>query len=143
MLMVWIAVIVFACILEIATQLQLISVWASVGGIAALICDVYGVDSTIQIVIFFAVTFVSLALTRPLVRKLTKNIPELPSNADMNIGKIGKVTKIVNESEGIFRVSVAGDDWSAITTDPIIPDVGTSVKVERIEGVKLVVSRVC
>ena len=93
--------------------------------------------------IFFAVTFVSLALTRPLVRKLTKNIPELPSNADMNIGKIGKVTKIVNESEGIFRVSVAGDDWSAITTDPIIPDVGTSVKVERIEGVKLVVSRVC
>ncbi len=143
MLMVWIAVIVFACILEIATQLQLISVWAAVGGIAALICDVYGVDSTIQIVIFFAVTFVSLALTRPLVRKLTKNIPELPSNADMNIGKIGKVTKIVNESEGIFRVSVAGDDWSAITTDPIIPDVGTSVKVERIEGVKLVVSRVC
>lgn len=143
MLMVWIAVIVFACILEIATQLQLISVWAAVGGIAALISDVYGVDSTIQIVIFFAVTFVSLALTRPLVRKLTKNIPELPSNADMNIGKIGKVTKIVNESEGIFRVSVAGDDWSAITTDPIIPDVGTSVKVERIEGVKLVVSRVC
>ena len=143
MLMVWIAVIVFACILEIATQLQLISVWAAVGGIAALISDVYGVDSTIQIVIFFAVTFVSLALTRPLVRKLTKNITELPSNADMNIGKIGKVTKIVNESEGIFRVSVAGDDWSAITTDPIIPDVGTSVKVERIEGVKLVVSRVC
>lgn len=143
MLIVWIIVIIFACLLEVASQLQLVSVWAAVGGIAALISDVFGVDSKIQIVIFFAVTFAALALTRPLVRKLTKSVPDLPSNADMNIGKTGKVTKIVNESEGLFRVSIAGDDWSAITTDPIMPEVGASVKVERIEGVKLVVSQVC
>lgn len=142
MLGVWIAVIIIACIFEVATQLQLVSIWAAFGGVAALVADVFGVDSTIQIIIFFAVTFITLALTRPFVHKLTQNIGNTPTNADMNIGRTGLVTKIVDESAGLFRVSVAGADWSAITTDPIIPEIGTSVRVERIEGVKLVVSRV-
>ena len=140
MLWVWIAVIVVACLMEWATQVQLISIWAALGGIVALICDVCHVDSTIQIIVFFAVTFLSLALTRPFVRKLTKNLKNTATNADMNIGKTGLVTKIVDESTGVFRVTVAGADWSAKTEGDQVPEVGASVKVERIEGVKLIVS---
>ena len=138
----WIAVIVSACIFEVATQLQLTSIWAAFGGVASLVCEVCGADITTQIIVFFAVTFAALILTRPLVRKFTKNLPETRLNADMNIGRTGKVTKIVDESAGLFRVSVEGADWSAVTTDRKIPQIGSFVRVERIEGVKLVVSAV-
>ncbi|MBR2177424.1 MAG: NfeD family protein [Clostridia bacterium] len=142
MLGIWLTVIVIAVAFEIATQLQLVSVWAAVGGIVALITDVCGVDQTIQIIIFFAVTFIMLALTRPFVRRMTNSIKNTPTNADMNIGRTGKVTKIVDTSAGLFRVSVAGADWSAVTQDRSIPEVGSDIRVERIEGVKLVVSSV-
>ncbi len=142
MLGVWITVIVAACIIEAATQLQLVSIWAAFGGVASLVCEVCGVDSTTQIILFFAVTFAALIITRPLIRKLTKNLPETKLNADMNIGRTGKVTKIVDESAGLFRVSVEGEDWSAVTTDKNVPEIGSSVRVERIEGVKLIVSAV-
>ena len=142
MLGVWITVIVAACIIEAATQLQLVSIWAAFGGVASLVCEVCGVDSTTQIILFFAVTFAALIITRPLIRKLTRNLPETKLNADMNIGRTGKVTKIVDESTGLFRVSVEGADWSAGTTDKNVPEIGSSVRVERIEGVKLIVSPV-
>ncbi len=140
MLEVWLIVIVVAVIIEIATQVQLVTIWAAIGGIAALICDIFGVEQNIQIIVFFAVTFATLALTRPFARKLTKNIRNTPTNADMNIGRTGLVTKIVDKSTGVFRVTVAGADWSAMTDGSPMPDVGASVKVERIEGVKLIVS---
>lgn len=142
MLGVWIAVIVASCIIEVATQLQLTSIWAAFGGVASLVGEVCGLDSTTQIILFFAVTFAALILTRPLVHKFTKNLPEIRVNADMNIGRLGRVTKIVNESEGLFRVSVEGSDWSAVMQDKKIPEIGSSVRVERIEGVKLIVTAV-
>ena len=142
MLGVWLAVIVVACAFEIATQVQLVSIWAAIGGIAALIADLCGAETWIQVIVFFAVTFLTLAITRPFVRKLTKGIENTPLNADMNIGKTGLVTKIVDESTGVFRVSVSGADWSAIMSDFKVPKVGSSVRVERIEGVKLIVTPV-
>ena len=142
MLEVWIVVTIIAIAMEIASQIQLISIWAALGSIVALICDVCGVDDNIQIIVFFAVTFASLALTRPFVSRMTKKVKNTPMNADMNIGKTGLVTKIVDEAAGIFRVTVAGADWSAKSVDSRMPEIGQSVKVERIEGVKLIVSPV-
>ncbi len=142
MLGIWLGVIVIAMAAEIATSVQLISIWAALGGVAALIAYLFGADIFVQVIIFFAVTFGSLALTRPLVRKLTKNIKNTPTNADMNIGKTGKVTKIVDASEGVFRVRLSGEDWSAKTADMSVPEIGSSVRVERIEGVKLIVTPV-
>ncbi len=142
MLAIWLAVIVIAIAAEVATSLQLISIWAACGGLGALIAYLCGAELYIQIVVFFAVTFILLALTRPLVRKLTKNIKNTPTNADMNIGKTGTVTKIVDAADGVFRVHLAGDEWSAKMSDESLPEVGASVRVERIEGVKLIVTPV-
>lgn len=142
MLGVWLLVIVFAIIAEIATQVQLVSVWAVFGGVAALVAYLCGAPLYAQIIIFFAVTFALLALTRPLVRKMTAKIKNTPTNADMNIGKTGKVTKIVDASDGTFRVHLGGDDWSAKMSDSTMPELGAEVRVERIEGVKLIVTPV-
>ena len=140
MLTIWIIIIVVACSVDIATQLQLVSVWAAVGGVAALVADVFGVDDNLQIVIFFAVTFAFLAITRPIIHRFTKNVEQVPMNADKNIGKTGHVTKIVDKASGLFRVNLSGEDWSAVTPERIVPEIGSSVRVEKIEGVKLIVS---
>ena len=125
MLWVWIAVIVVACVLEWLTQVQLISIWAALGGV----------------VVFFAVTIVAIVLTRPLAKKMTGFI-KTPTNADMNIDKVGKVTKIVDEELGIMRVKVENNDWSATTENKSVLPVGTEIVVQAIEGVKLIVKPV-
>lgn len=138
MLWVWIVVIVIAVLLEFNSPLQLTSVWAAIGGVVSLILYLCGVDMSIQIVVFFAVTFVLIALTRPFARKMTR-FKKTPTNADMNLGKTGVVTKIVDEQLGVFRVRVENNDWSAVTENKKVLPVGTVISVLRIEGVKLVV----
>ncbi len=141
MLWVWIAVIVVACLMEWATQVQLISIWAALGGIVALILELAGLGKEIQVVVFFAVTILAIVLTRPLAKKMTSFI-KTPTNADMNIDKIGKVTKIVDEELGIMRVKVENNDWSATTENKSVLPVGTEIVVQAIEGVKLIVKPV-
>ena len=141
MLWVWIAVIVVACVLEWLTQVQLISIWAALGGVVALILELAGVGKEIQVVVFFAVTILAIVLTRPLAKKMTSFI-KTPTNADMNIDKIGKVTKIVDEELGIMRVKVENNDWSATTENKSVLPVGTEIVVQAIEGVKLIVKPV-
>lgn len=140
MLAVWIAVIAAALIAEFATQVQLVSVWAAVGGIASLIALVCGADFTFQIVLFFGVTFAALILTRPFVKRLTQKVKYTPTNADMNIGKTGLVTKIVDAEKGDFRVDVNGEDWAAVTENRFVPEVGSKVLINEISGVRLIVS---
>lgn len=138
MLWVWIVVIVVACLMEWATQVQLISIWAALGGIVALILELAGLGKEIQVVVFFAVTILAIVLTRPLAKKMTSFI-KTPTNADMNIDKIGRVTKIVDEELGIMRVKVENNDWSATTENKSVLPVGTEIVVQAIEGVKLIV----
>lgn len=141
MLAVWLTVIVLACLVEGLTQFQLVSIWAVFGGLAALICDLCGLNETVQIVVFFVVTILLLVLTIPLVKKLRK-FKKTPTNADMYIGKKGKVTKIINSDEGLFQVRVDNCEWSAITEDRTLLPLGTEIAVESIEGVKLIVAPV-
>lgn len=141
MLWVWIVVIVVACIMEWLTQVQLISIWAALGGVVALILELAGLGKEIQVVVFFAVTILAIVLTRPLAKKMTSFI-KTPTNADMNIDKVGKVTKIVDEELGIMRVKVENNDWSATTENKSVLPVGTEIVVQAIEGVKLIVKPV-
>lgn len=138
MLWVWCAVFLVAVIMEAATPLQLCSIWAAAGAVVALILELCGVDMNVQVIVFFAVTIVLIALTRPLAKRMTR-FKKSATNADMNIGKVGKVTKVMDEELGLFRVRVENNDWSAVTEDKKIPPVGSEISVLRIEGVKLVV----
>lgn len=138
MLWVWLIVIVAACLLEWATSVQLISIWAALGGVVALILSLAGVGREVQIIVFFAVTILAILLTRPLAKKMT-GFAKTPTNADMNVGKQGFVTKVVDEEQGIMRVKVDNNDWSAVTEDKVALPVGTEVSVKEIKGVKLIV----
>lgn len=139
MLWIWLTVIIVACIAEWLTQLQVVSIWAAFGGLAALICYLYGTELWVQVVVFFAVTIFLLAMTRPFVKKMTK-FKKTPTNSDMYIGKSGSVIGILDASEGRLQVKVDNCVWSAITRDKTVLPVGTEIVVQDIEGVKLIVT---
>ncbi len=139
MLWVWVIVIVAAVLLEATSPIQLVSIWAAISGVVALILCLCNVDMAIQIIVFLVLTVILIILTRPLAKKMTK-FPKAATNADRNIGKTGRVTKITDEEMGIFRVKVENNDWSATTEDSRALPVGTEINVLRIEGVKLIVA---
>ena len=139
MLWIWVTVILVCVVFEAVSPLQLVSIWGAISGVVALILELCGVDMAIQIVVFLVLTVILIILTRPLAKRMTK-FPKAATNADINIGKTGVVTKISDERLGVFRVRVENNDWSATTEDKHTLPVGTEVFVLRIEGVKLIVS---
>lgn len=136
---IWLAIIIFMAVCEIATA-QLVSLWFVIGGIAALITSLFVDDFLIQIIVFIIVTVVSLLLTRPFIKKI-KKIDVVPTNVDRFIGKKGKVVAEINNELGIGQVNIEGNIWSARSSDSEVINEGEEVTIEKIEGVKLIVNK--
>ena len=117
MVYIWIALTVVFVIAEAASA-QLTTVWFALGALVAFVLAVCGVKSiTVQIIVFLAVSAITLIATRPLVKKMMSNI------------------------EGKGEVKVKGVVWSARSADDDPIPEGTKVCVKRIEGVKLIVEK--
>ena len=84
-IIVWLALIIFFVVLEIAT-VGLTSIWLAGGSLAGLICAAFGMGITGQIIVFAAVSFVLLYFTRPWALKYLK--PHLvKTNYEEAVGK--------------------------------------------------------
>lgn len=132
---VWGGIFVAALVIEGLT-LQLMSIWFSVGALAALISSFFNVPTAWQWVIFVAVSLVLFLATRPLIRKWN-HTPTVHTNADSVIGMEGIVKEEINTLEGTGRVYVNGLNWAA-RADTVIP-VGATVTVLSMQGVTLTV----
>ncbi|MBE6742145.1 MAG: NfeD family protein [Ruminococcaceae bacterium] len=131
-----IAIVVFG-VLEGVTA-QLVSIWFVLGGIAALIAALCGATVPIQIVVFVAVTIITLIITRPLVRKKI-NFRAEKTNADRCIGSDAVVIEEINNLEAKGQVKTDGKIWTARSSDGSIIKENEIVTVEKIDGVKLIV----
>ena len=138
---VWAALVVVFLIIEAATA-GLASIWFALGAAAALILS-FAVPGALlwQVVLFIAVSAITLVLTRPLAKKYV-NAKIKPTNADRVIGKIATVTQRIDNIEGCGEVSVDGRFWSARSDGDNAIAVGEHVVVRSISGVKLYVSPV-
>lgn len=132
----WFIVFVILLAIELVT-VNLVTIWFAVGAIAAMIISSYSESLVLQLGIFLIVSFVSLILTKPLLKKLKKFNIE-PTNTDRVIGKVGEVIKKIDENQ-YGEVKIFGNVWTA-TSDDVI-DVGSRVRVLSIDGVKLIVER--
>ncbi len=141
MIYVWIALTVVFVIAEAATA-QLTTVWFALGSVVALILAACGVESlTVQIIVFIAVSAITLIATRPLVKKMLKK-KVVATNADRNIGETGITLSEINNLEATGEVKVKGVVWTARSENgDVIPE-GSKVRVKKIEGVKLIVESV-
>ena len=132
----WLALFVVFLIVEAGT-VALVSIWFALGALAALVSCVLGAEMWLQITVFLVVSLVLLALLWKLVRsKLTTT----KTNVDSVIGAEGYVTEAIDNLSYTGRVKLGGITWAARSTSGAGIPVGTLVKVERIEGVKVFVS---
>lgn len=132
--MIWF-VLIFAFLIIEALSFNLITIWFAFGSLCAFISTYFTNNLIIQIAVFTFFTIISLIFTKPLLDKfINKNVTK--TNIDMIIGKIGIVTKEINElSPG--RAKVSGKDWMAVSNSHI--DEGKKVRVLKIEGAKIIV----
>ena len=134
----WLVLLIGFIMVE-ASTVSLVSSWFACGALAALIASSLGAEVWLQVVLFFGVSAVCLALLRPIIKK--HFTPKLvKTNVDSVIGSKGYVTAAVDNLAGAGQVKLGAMYWTARSTSgDSIPE-GTLVKVDRIEGVKAFVS---
>jgi membrane protein implicated in regulation of membrane protease activity len=139
MIWVWLGAIVLFGAVEAATA-GLVSIWFVAGSAAALIAAALHAQILAQVLAFVIVSGITLAATRPLVKKLSKR-DVVATNADRVLGEDAKVTEEINNQNSTGAVYVDGKTWSARSADGTVIPLDALVRVERMEGVKLYVER--
>lgn len=134
---IWLGAVIIFGVLEAATA-GLVSIWFVCGAVAALLSAFLGAALWLQAALFLVVSAVTLAVTRPLVRKLSAKA--VPTNLDRAIGSHARVTEDIDNEAGTGAVYVDGKTWTARSSDGSVIPIGTKVTVERMEGVKLFVT---
>ena len=110
-------------------------------GAAVLFGVVEALTAGLVSIWFVAGAAAALAATRPLVRRFAKD-GTVATNADRALGQAGRVTEAVDNAASTGAVYVDGKTWTARSADGSVIPVGATVKVLRMEGVKLFVKKI-
>ncbi|MBV1710220.1 MAG: NfeD family protein [Erysipelothrix sp.] len=137
---IWVIILVGTLIVEVVTFGNLISVWFSIGALAAYFAYIFGLSFPIQLTVFIVVSILSLLAVRPLAANYFRgNI--VATNADRIIGQHTTLVKAVKSNEW-GEVNVYGTVWSVAELNNRTLEKGTVVEVVAIEGAKLIVKKV-
>lgn len=138
LLIMWIVLTVVFAVIE-ALTLQIVTVWFAVGSIGAIVANVVNASPLVQLIVFVALSILTLLVARPYLKKFTKTKIQ-PTNADACIGKPAVVTEEINNTLGTGQAKIRGVIWTARSTEEnTIIKAGETVTVTAIEGVKLIV----
>ncbi len=132
----WIIAVILFIILEITT-VGLSSIWFAIGALFALIAAILKWSFFWQLIVFTAVSILTLIFTRPVLVKKMKL-----GNEKTNIDQLINATGIVIEEIGEFHtglVKMNEQIWSAKSINGEIIHKDQIVVVDHIEGVKLIV----
>ena len=117
----------------------LVSIWFCAGSVVALISAWVGASLPVQIGLFVVVSLIAMALIRPMARKWFQ--PKLQkTNADRILEQEGVVVQEIDNLRAKGQVKIGGVVWTARAASQEIIPVGARVRVDRIEGVKAIVS---
>ncbi|MDE7310042.1 MAG: NfeD family protein [Eubacterium sp.] len=134
----WLALMVIFIIVEIIT-VGLTSIWFAGGALVSLISALVGWNVMIQVILFFAVSFVLLFCTRPFALKYVKP-HNVKTNYEEMIGKEVRVTERIDNRNGTGTAVCNGQEWTARSAaDGHVIEAGTTAQVVEIKGVKLYV----
>lgn len=136
--MIWLAAMIVLIVIEVVT-VNLVTIWFALGALAALLSSLFGAPVWLQFVWFFVVSIITLALTKPLVKKFV-NSKTQATNADMVIGATCIVMEPIDNIRGTGTVTVGGKTWTARSDNGDVFAPGERVIALRIEGVKLIVA---
>ena len=139
LLIMWIALAIVFAVIE-AITFQVVTIWFAVGCVGAIIANVVHASPLVQLIVFVALSILTLVIARPYLKKFTKTKIQ-PTNADVCIGKQAIVTEEINNALSTGQAKIRGVIWTArsFEDNTVIPE-GTTVTVKAIEGVKLIVT---
>ncbi len=136
----WLIALVGFIVVEAAT-VTMVSAWFAAGALSALLVALLGADPWLQWLVFGVVSTVMLAMLRPIARKHF-NPRRTRTNVDAVVDRVCLVTTPIDNLHGCGQVKIGDVEWSARSTDGSPIPVGTEVKVDRVEGVKVYVTAV-
>lgn len=134
----WLVVFVACIVIEIISM-GLTTIWFAGGALVAAVAAALSAPVWLQIVLFFGASLMLLYFTRPIAVKYF-NKDRVKTNAEGLVGQQAIVISEINNIQGIGRVLVNGQEWSARNIDDSVQlPVGSVVIVRAISGVKLMV----
>lgn len=136
---VWFALMLVFLIVEAACPIHLVSVWFAAGALVASIVGVLGGEIWLQVFLFAVVSCGLLIGLLPFTKKVL-NPQHTPTNLDSVLDSVGTVTGKIDNLTNAGQVRIGGMTWSARSTSGQIIEEGSTVKVDKIEGVKVFVS---
>ena len=136
----WLIAMIALFIVEAAT-VNLVTLWFAFGALAALATSLLGGELWLQIVIFIAVTIITLIPTRKLAKKYFSKNHHQATNSDMVIGKDCSVVEDIDNLLSTGAVKCMGREWTARSESGEKIAAGETVTAVAIEGVKLIVRK--
>lgn len=139
---IWLVIAGVCFIIEMMT-VGFLMFWFGIGALITMIVSlIFPSNLWLQAAVFVVSSTSLIFLTKPLVQKLTKSDKKVNTNAFSIIGKTGLVTQDINPTHGVGQIKIAGETWSAKTSDGSTIEKGTQIEVVQIDGVKAVVEPV-
>lgn len=124
-----------------AITVGLTFIWFAVGALGGLLVAVLGGAIWLQVVVFLALSALTLVLVRPAAAKLlTPGIS--PTNADRVLSQIALVTEEIDNIAETGQVKLFGQTWTARSESGEVIPAQSRVRILRIEGVKVFVKPV-
>jgi membrane protein implicated in regulation of membrane protease activity len=136
----WLVLMVLFIWIE-ASTVTMASLWFAAGALVSMIIALLGGQLWLQAVVFLVVSGVLLWLLRPVAKKYFT--PKLTkTNVEAIIGTRGIVTEEIDNLLAQGQVRINGLEWTARSTSGEKIPAGSTIKVDRIEGVKVFVTPV-
>lgn len=136
----WLIAMILFIITELATM-GLTTIWFALGALVALAVAVVNGPVWLQIVVFVAVSVLTMYCFRNVALNFFNKNRE-KTNAEGLIGKKGIVTEKISNIHAVGQVTVSGQEWTARSvSDDVIMEKGEVVVVRAISGVKLIVEK--
>lgn len=137
---VWLVLLILFLMAEGAT-VALVSLWFAAGALAAIIAALLGASVGLQLALFLVVSVALLAMLRPVLKKYVN--PKIQrTNVAALVGQECTVIEAIDNLAATGRVKMGGMTWSARSIGEENIPAGTVVKIEAVQGVKLLVSPV-
>ena len=136
---IWFALVLLFLIVEAACPILLVSIWFAAGSLVAMVVSFFSGPVWLQILLFLAVSCALVVLLWPFTKKFLN--PKLTkTNVDAIVGTQGLVTAAIENTSAQGQVKLGAMEWSARSSSGEAIPVGTLIKVDRVEGVKVFVS---
>ncbi len=117
--------------------------WPAIAAAATAVGALLGLSENVQLSLFSALSIVLLAISRTVLRKaLFPEHRRLRTNADAIPGSVVEVVETVGDAEHSGTVKLAGEVWSAYTPDGATLSAGQQARVQKVDGLKLVIASV-